>query len=297
VKEGEGRSRKGAPSTDLTAYHFDHPVRPQAAGTTENFSMVKGKVAVVTGSTSGIGLAIAAALSKAGAHVVLNGLGDKSVIAAAKAKVRRRGVKVAYHAADMTKPAEIADLVDFAVREFGSVDILVNNAGIQHTSLIENFPVEQWDRVIAINQSAVFHATRAALPHMKKRKFGRIINIASVHGLVSSVEKVAYCAAKHAVIGITEVTALEGAKDGIRCNAICPGWVLTPLVQAQIEKRAKDQKIKVDQAQRELLSEKQPTEEFVKVEHLADAVLFLCSEAGSNMTGVPLIMDGGWTAR
>jgi len=261
--------------------------------------MVKGKVAVVTGSTSGIGLGIATALANNGAHVVLNGLGDEGTIAKAKSQVAGAGGggKVLYHPADMTKPAEIADLVDFAVRELGSVDILVNNAGIQHTARVENFPAEKWEAIIAINLSSAFYATRAALPHMQKKQWGRIINIASVHGLVSSIEKAAYCSAKHGLMGLTKVIALENAKKGISCNAICPGWVETPLVVAQIEKRAADQKIPIDQARRDLLSEKQPTEDFVSIDQLASAVIFLCNEAGMAMTGAPFIMDGGWQAR
>jgi 3-hydroxybutyrate dehydrogenase len=261
--------------------------------------MVKGKVAVITGSTSGIGLGIAKALAKAGANIVLNGLGSDEDIANAKAQVTEanKDVKVAYHAADMTKPTEVAALIEFAVKELGSVDILVNNAGIQHTSPVESFPVEKWDAIIAINQSAPFHAIRAAVPHMKKQGWGRIINIASVHGLVSSVEKAAYCSAKHAVIGLTKVVALETATAGITCNAICPGWVRTPLVEAQIDKRAKDGGITVEKATTELLAEKQPAQKFVEVEHLGEAVLFLCSDAAQLMTGTPLIMDGGWTAR
>jgi 3-hydroxybutyrate dehydrogenase len=261
--------------------------------------MVKGKVAVVTGSTSGIGLGIATTLAKHGAHVVLNGLGDEGTIAKAKATVAGAGGggKVLYHPADMTKPAEIADLVDFAVRELGSIDILVNNAGIQHTARVENFPPEKWEAIIAINLSAAFYATRAALPHMQKKQWGRIVNIASVHGLVSSIEKAAYCSAKHGLMGFTKVVALENAKNGISCNAICPGWVETPLVVAQIEKRAADQKIPLEQARRDLLSEKQPTEDFVSIDQLASAVLFLCDEAGMAMTGAPFIMDGAWAAR
>jgi 3-hydroxybutyrate dehydrogenase len=259
--------------------------------------MVKGKVAVVTGSTSGIGLGIASALAEHGAHVVLNGLGDAAAVSAAQEKLRQHGAKVAYHAADMTKPAEIVELIDFAVSEFGSIDILVNNAGIQYTSPIESFPTEKWDQVIAINLSAVFHGMRAAVPHMKKKRHGTIINIASVHGLVASAEKAAYCAAKAGVVNLTKVVALETAKDGIRCNAICPGWVETPLVLAQIDDRAKRQGISIAQAKSDLLSEKQPTEEFVGVDDIAEAVLFLCSKAGRTMTGAPFIMDGGWLAR
>jgi 3-hydroxybutyrate dehydrogenase len=259
--------------------------------------MVKGKVAVVTGSTSGIGLGIASALAEHGAHVVLNGLGDKAAIAGAEESVRQYGAKVAFHGADMTKPAEIVDMINFAVSQFGSIDILVNNAGIQHTSPIESFPPEKWDQVIAINLSAVFHGMRAAVPHMKKQQHGTIVNVASVHGLVASAEKAAYCAAKAGVVNLTKVVALETAKDGIRCNAICPGWVETPLVLAQIEDRAKREGITITQATSDLLSEKQPTEEFVGVDDIAQAVLFLCSKAGRTMTGAPLIMDGGWLAR
>jgi 3-hydroxybutyrate dehydrogenase len=198
--------------------------------------MLKGKVAVVTGSTSGIGLGIARALAGAGADILLNGFGDKAQIEATRAGLAREfGIKVAYSPADMSKPAEIAAMIDLGTGELGKVDILVNNAGIQHTSLIEDFPVEKWDQIIAINMSSTFHATRAVLPQMKSRNWGRIINIASAHGLVASVQKVAYVAAKHGVVGITKVTALETATTGITCNAICPGWVLTPLVQKQVD--------------------------------------------------------------
>lgn len=260
--------------------------------------MLQGKVAIVTGSTSGIGLGIARSLARAGAHVVLNGLADKPTIAAAKRTVRgNRKVRVLYHAADMSKPAEVVDLIKFAERELGSVDILVNNAGIQHTAPVESFPPEKWDAIIAINLSSAFHSIRTALPIMKGNGWGRIINIASVHGLVASVDKIAYVAAKHGIVGITQTVALEAAESGVTCNAICPGWVRTPLVERQIEALAQKEKLSIDKAAVRLLEEKQPSKRFTEVEHLGDTVLFLCSEAASNLTGVALPVDGGWTAR
>lgn len=260
--------------------------------------MLAGKVAIVTGSTSGIGLGIAKRLAEAGAHVMLNGLGDETQIAAAKREVRgNRRVKVAYHAADMSKPDEVVDLVRTTELELGSVDILVNNAGVQFTAKIEEFPPEQWDKIIAINLSSAFHSIRTALPMMRARRWGRIVNIASVHGLVASVEKVAYVAAKHGIIGMTKEVALETAESGITVNAICPGWVLTPLVQRQIDAIAQREGLSNQDASKRLLEEKQPSKRFTEVGHIADAVVFLCSEAGSNMTGTELVLDGGWIAR
>jgi 3-hydroxybutyrate dehydrogenase len=259
---------------------------------------VKGKAAIVTGSTSGIGLGMARALAAGGADVLLNGFGDKAVI-----EKLRKGladefrVRVAYNGADMSKPAEVAAMVEQAKREFGSVDILVNNAGIQHTAPVEEFPPEKWDAVIAINLSAAFHAIRAALPLMKARNWGRIINIASAHGLVASTQKAAYVAAKHGLLGLTKVVALETATTGITCNAICPGWVLTPLVQKQIDDRAAKERIPVDRAKVELLSEKQPSLEFATPEQIGAAAVFLCSEGAAQIRGIALPVDGGWTAQ
>jgi 3-hydroxybutyrate dehydrogenase len=259
---------------------------------------LKGKSAIVTGSTSGIGLGIARALGAAGANLMLNGFGDAAEIEALRAGLAKEfGIKVAYSGADMSKPDQVHAMVKAAVDALGSADILVNNAGIQHTAPTESFPPERWDAVIAINLSAVFHATQAALPGMKARNWGRIINIASVHGLVASTEKVAYVAAKHGVIGMTKVVALETARTGITCNAICPGWVLTPLVQKQIDDRAQREGIAVEQAKDELLAEKQPSGEFATPEQMGALCVFLCSEAAAQMRGVSLPVDGGWTAQ
>jgi 3-hydroxybutyrate dehydrogenase len=259
---------------------------------------LKGRAAVVTGSTSGIGKAIAEAFAGQGCNVMLNGFGDKAAIEAQRAELAKRcGVKVEYNGADMTRPAEIADLVAKARLAFGSVDILVNNAGIQHVAPIESFPPEKWEAIIAINLSATFHAIHHALPLMKAGKWGRIINIASTHGLVASAQKVAYVAAKHGIVGLTKVVGMECADTGVTCNAICPGWVLTPLVQAQIEARAKEQGIPVDQARRNLLAEKQPQLQFTTTEQIAGLALFLASDTASNMQGSQLVSDGGWTAQ
>jgi 3-hydroxybutyrate dehydrogenase len=260
--------------------------------------MLKGKVAVVTGSTSGIGLAIARALAQDGADVVLNGFGDKAAIEALRKDLAKEfGVRVTYDGADMSRPAEITRMIDNATRELGRVDVLVNNAGIQHTALLEEFPVEKWDAIIAINLSATFHGCRAVLPQMKSRNWGRIINIASAHGLVASAQKVAYVAAKHGVVGITKVVALETATTGVTCNAICPGWVLTPLVQKQIEALAAKESIPVDAARKQLLSEKMPSGEAVTPEQLGALAVFLCSDAAAQMRGASLSVDGGWVAQ
>ncbi|MHB1200737.1 MAG: 3-hydroxybutyrate dehydrogenase [Polaromonas sp.] len=260
--------------------------------------MLKGKTALITGSTSGIGLGIAKALAAQGANIVLNGFGD---VDGPKAEVAALGVKVAYHAADMSKPAEIEDMMKFAAAQFGQVDILVNNAGIQHVARIENFPVEKWDAVIAINLSSAFHATRLALPAMQAadhgKGWGRIINVASVHGLVASAEKSAYVAAKHGVVGLTKVTALENATTGVTCNAICPGWVLTPLVQKQVDARAAAQGIGNEAAKQQLLGGKEPSLQFTTPKELGALAVFFCSPAGNNVRGVAWNMDGGWFAQ
>lgn len=256
--------------------------------------MLKGKTALVTGSTSGIGLGIAIALAQQGANIVLNGFGD---VEAPKAEVAAFGVKVGYHGADMSKPGEIEDMMKYAAAEFGRVDILVNNAGIQYVSRIENFPVERWDAIIAINMSSAFHATRLALPAMQAANWGRIINLASVHGLVASAEKSAYVAAKHGVVGLTKVTALENATTGVTCNAICPGWVLTPLVQKQVDAKAVAQNITNEAATKQLLGEKEPSMQFTTPEELGALAVFLCSPAGNNVRGVAWNMDGGWAAQ
>ncbi len=260
--------------------------------------LLSGKVALVTGSTSGIGLAIAQALAAAGTNVLLNGFGDKALIDQLVAHFKSQyDVKVDYSGADMSKPAEVAAMVARAARDFGGVDILVNNAGIQHVAPVEEFPLEKWDAVIAINLSAAFHAIRAALPHMKARNWGRIINIASTHGLVASAQKSAYVAAKHGILGLTKVVALETATTGITCNAICPGWVLTPLVQKQIDDRAACERISTEAAKMKLLGEKQPSLEFATPEEIGAAALFLCSPAAAQIRGIALPIDGGWTAQ
>jgi 3-hydroxybutyrate dehydrogenase len=260
--------------------------------------MLKGKTAIVTGSTSGIGLGIARALGGAGTHLMLNGFGEAAQIEALRAGLAKEfGVKVAYNGADMSKPDQIHAMVKAAVEELGSVDILVNNAGIQHTAPVESFPHDRWDAVIAINLSSAFHATQAALPGMKARNWGRIVNIASTHGLIASVEKSAYVAAKHGVLGLTKTVALEMAKTGITCNAICPGWVLTPLVQKQIDARAEREGIAVDQAKRDLLAEKQPSGEFATPEQIGALCVFLCSEAAAQIRGAAMPVDGGWLAQ
>lgn len=256
--------------------------------------MLARKTALVTGSTSGIGLGIAKSLARQGARIVLNGFGD---VEAAQAEVAALGVEVAYHGADMSKPAEIADLVKFAADRFGQVDVLVNNAGIQHVAPIEDFDPARWDAIIAINLTSAFHTTRLALPAMRKADWGRIINIASAHGLVASPEKSAYVAAKHGIVGLTKSVALETATTGITCNAICPGWVLTPLVQKQIEARAQAGGLTIDQAKRELLGEKQPSLQFVTPEELGELAVFMCSTAANNVRGVAWNVDGGWVAR
>ena len=256
--------------------------------------MLKGKTALVTGSTSGIGLGIALSLARQGANIVLNGFGD---VEGPKGQVAALGVKVAYHGADMSKAAEIEDMMQFAAREFGQVDILVNNAGIQHVALVEEFPVEKWDAIIAINLTSAFHTTRLALPAMKKSNWGRIINVASAHGLVASAQKSAYVASKHGIVGFAKSLALETARTGVTSNAICPGWVLTPLVQKQIDARAAAQGISVAAAQEELLAEKEPSLQFTTPEELGELAVFFCSPAGNNVRGVAWQMDGAWTAQ
>jgi 3-hydroxybutyrate dehydrogenase len=260
--------------------------------------MLTQKIAVVTGSTSGIGLGIARALAGAGCDIMLNGFGEASAVEQERARLAKEfGVRAAFNSADLSKPSEIAGLVEATTRELGRVDILVNNAGIQHTAPIDMFPLEQWDAVIAINLSSNFHAIRAVLPQMRQRNWGRIINIASTHGLVASVEKAAYVAAKHGVVGLTKVVALETARTSITCNAICPGWVLTPLVARQIKERASREKLSVDLAKADLLAEKQPSHEFATPEQIGALTVFLCSEAAAQIRGAALPVDGGWTAQ
>jgi 3-hydroxybutyrate dehydrogenase len=256
--------------------------------------MLKGKTALVTGSTSGIGLGMARALARQGADIMLNGFGD---VEGPKAEIAVLGVQVGYHGADMSKPAEIEDMMKAAAAQFGRVDILVNNAGIQHVAPVEDFPTDRWDAIIAINLTSAFHTSRLALPAMKKANWGRIINVASVHGLVASAQKSAYVAAKHGLVGLTKVTALETATTGVTCNAICPGWVLTPLVQKQVDARAAANGISNEEAKKQLLAEKEPSLQFTTPEELGELAVFFCSDAAKNVRGVAWNMDGGWAAQ
>ena len=260
-------------------------------------SELRGQVAIVTGSTSGIGLGLAEALAAAGVNLVLNGLGDPAAIEATRAGLAtRHGVEVRYHGADMTVPEQIADLVASTVGAFGRLDILINNAGIQHVAPVEDFPIEAWDRIITINLTSTFHATRAAVPVMKAAGRGRIVNIASAHALVASPFKSAYVAAKHGVAGFTKSVALEVAQSGLTINAICPGYVKTPLVEAQITDQAKARGISEEAVMRDVILAAQPTKQFVTVEQLAGLLLYLCADAGASVNGAILSVDGGWTA-
>lgn len=256
--------------------------------------MLKGKTALVTGSTSGIGLGIAQALAREGANIVLNGFGD---VDGARASIEALGVPVSYHGADMSRPADIEAMMQHAAQTFGRVDILVNNAGIQHVARVEDFPPEKWDAILAINLSSAFHTTRLALPAMRAANWGRIINVASVHGLVASAEKSAYVAAKHGLVGLTKVTALETATTGVTCNAICPGWVLTPLVQKQVDAKAAALGLSNEDAKRQLLGEKEPSMQFTTPDELGALAVFFCSAAAANVRGVAWNMDGGWVAQ
>ena len=259
---------------------------------------LKGKAAVVTGSTSGIGLGVARALAAEGCAIMLNGFGDKAVIdKLLRDLAQEYGIKVAYSDADMAMPTEIAQMVAAAERELGACDILVNNAGIQHVAPIEEFPAEKWDAIIAINLSAAFHGIKAALPGMKKRRWGRIVNIASAHGLVASAQKVGYVAAKHGLLGVTKVAAVECANDGITCNAICPGWVLTPLVERQLADRAEQTGHSMDETKQEFLREKQPMLAFSTPESIGALAVFLCGDAAATITGAAYSIDGGWVAQ
>jgi 3-hydroxybutyrate dehydrogenase len=259
--------------------------------------ILRGKTALVTGSTSGIGLGIARALAEAGAGVVLNGFAKPDDVAAVRAQIENEfGVRTTFSAADMSKPDAIRDMVDTAQKEHGRLDVLVNNAGIQYVAPLAEFPVEKWDAILAINLSAAFHTTRLALPAMVANKWGRIINVASAHGLVASPFKSAYVAAKHGIVGLTKVTALETAEQGITCNAICPGYVYTPLVEAQIDGQAKAHGIPREQVIREVLLAQQPNKKFATVEELGALAVFLASDAGASITGIALPVDGGWTA-
>jgi len=260
--------------------------------------MLKGRKAVVTGSTSGIGLGVARALAGQGCAIMLNGFGDPAEIEAIRSGMEKEfGVQALFNGADLSKAAGCEELVTDAEKRLGAVDILVNNAGIQFVSPIENFPADRWDAIIAVNLSSAFHTIRVALPGMRKRAWGRLINTASTHGLVASINKVAYVAAKHGIVGLTKVVALETAKSGITCNAICPGWVKTPLVVKQIEARAKSEGVPIAQAEHDLLAEKQPSDRFTTVEQIGALAVFLCSEGAGNLTGAAIPVDGGWTAQ
>jgi 3-hydroxybutyrate dehydrogenase len=259
---------------------------------------LKQKVALVTGSTSGIGLGIARALAAEGADIVLNGFGDAAYIEGLRSEIEAaHGVRVAFNGADISKPEQIAAMVAEAARTLGSVDILVNNAGIQFTASVEDFPDERWDQIIAINLSGVFHGIKAAIPGMKAKGWGRIINVASAHGLVASPQKAAYVAAKHGVVGLTKVAAIELANAGVTVNAICPGWVLTPLVEKQLHARAERDGKTLEQVTHDLVAEKQPMARFTTPEQVGGLAVFLCSDAASTITGTPISIDGGWTAQ
>lgn len=254
--------------------------------------------AVITGASSGIGLGIAEAFAAAGYSLVVNGIATPAEARSLTERLQQKGAeKVLFHAADLTDPEQCAALIRDAAAQLGAIDILVNDAGIQHVAPVERFPVDRWDAVLAVNLSAAFHTIRAVLPGMQERRNGRIINVASVHGLVGSIHKSAYVAAKHGLIGLTKVVALENAANGITCNAVCPGWVLTPLVQKQIDERSAQSRIPSDEAAREMLREKQPSGQFTSVEDVAALVFFLCSAAASNITGASLTIDGGWTSQ
>jgi len=258
---------------------------------------LRGKVSLVTGSTSGIGLGIARALAAAGSDVVLNGFGKPEEVADAQQRiVSDFKVRVSYSSADMSKPQAIREMIDRALQSSGRLDILVNNAGIQHVAPLQDFPPEKWDAILAINLSSAFHTTRLALPAMLASKWGRIINIASAHGLVASPFKAAYVAAKHGIVGLTKVTALETAEQGITCNAICPGYVYTPLVEAQVDGQAKAHGIAREQVIRDVLLAQQPNKRFATVDELGALAVFLASEAAASITGIALPVDGGWTA-
>ncbi len=260
--------------------------------------MLHERIALVTGSTSGIGLGIARALAEQGCNVMLNGFGERAEIERTRAELESKfGVRVMHHGANLVHPHEIYEMIEWTCAQLGAIDILVNNAGIQYTAPVDEFPRDKWDAILATNLSAAFHTTHYTLPFMRRGGWGRIVNIASVHGLVASVKKAAYVAAKHGLVGLTKVVALETAGSGITCNAICPGWVRTPLVEYQIQARATELASDTEVAARNLLAEKQPSQQFVQVEQIAQLVVFLCSDAAAQITGAALTMDGGWTAQ
>jgi 3-hydroxybutyrate dehydrogenase len=270
----------------------------QVAGVAQGAHELAGKTAIITGSTSGIGLGIAHAFAKVGMHVMLNGFGDRAEVEKTRADIEQTfGVKCAYSAADMSKGTEIAAMVEDAHRALGRVDVLVNNAGIQHVEAIETFPVAKWDAIIAVDLSSAFHTMRAVVPEMKQRKWGRIINIASAHALVASPFKSAYVAAKHGLLGLTKTVALETAEHGITVNAICPGYVLTPLVQKQIPETAKARHITEEQVIKDVLLHAQPTHQFVTTEQIGALSVFLCTSCAAAMTGTAIPIEGGWTAQ
>ncbi len=260
-------------------------------------TMLKNKIALVTGSTSGIGLGVARALAAQGADILFNGFDEAQEIAKIRAEIEQQNVRTDYYSHDLTEANQIEAMMEIIHADWGRVDILVNNAGIQHVAPVTDFSVDKWDQVLALNLSAAFHTSRLVLPAMQKNNWGRIINIASVHGLVASTQKSAYVAAKHGLIGLTKVVALENARSGITCNAICPGWVLTPLVQKQIEARAENDRTSLAVAQDKLLGEKQPSAQFVKPEQIGAMSVFLCSDAASEIRGAAYVMDGGWSAQ
>lgn len=264
----------------------------------ESYEMLKGKVAVITGSTSGIGLSIATKFAEAGASIVLNGFGEPEMITKLRATLEKTyNVQVGYAGVDLSKPSGPQELISKTQKTFGRLDILVNNAGIQHVAAVEDFPAEKWEKILALNLSAAFYGIQAVLPLMKAQKWGRLINIASAHGLVASAFKSAYVSAKHGLVGLTKTVALETAQENITCNAICPGWVLTPLVEHQIQERVQKEGISYEQANLNLLSEKQPSQRFVSPEEIGDLAVFLCGPGGNSITGSALSIDGGWTAQ
>jgi 3-hydroxybutyrate dehydrogenase len=278
--------------------NYRDPAQISSLKTSKGIPMLKGKVAIVTGSTSGIGLGIAKELAGLGADLVLNGLGDAGEIEAIRSGIERdHGVRAVYDGADMSKGEAVRGLIAATVEKFGRLDILVNNAGIQFTAPVDEFPPAKWDAILGINLSAAFHGIATAVPQMKKQRWGRIVNIASTHGLVASTHKAAYVAAKHGLVGLTKVVGLETAGSGVTCNAVCPGWVRTPLVERQISDIAAQKGISHKEAVKELLAEKQPSLDFVSPAQLGGTVAFLCSPAADQITGTAISVDGGWTAQ